>query len=69
MAEAAILINYTSSFTNLLENVERAVRILGVYLAITLSQPGIHVCACDVFFRNFTNILQITGLGYKFWKS
>ncbi|KAF2015743.1 hypothetical protein BU24DRAFT_450409 [Aaosphaeria arxii CBS 175.79] len=67
-AEAAILINYAGGFTNLLENVQKAIDILedsdsGKYIA------GWHeyVQARRLFFVDFGYILKITGPGYKSW--
>ncbi|KAH8702659.1 hypothetical protein GQ44DRAFT_831837 [Phaeosphaeriaceae sp. PMI808] len=65
-AEAAILINYAGGFTNLLENVEKAVHICSeVMHDDTIPAWHAYVCARDTFFRDFVYVLKITGPGYK----
>jgi hypothetical protein len=67
-AEAAILINYAGGFTNLLENVEKAVNILADQLSNDSVPAWQHyVLARNTFFTDFTYVLRTTGPGYKSW--
>ncbi|KAI1139296.1 hypothetical protein F5Y05DRAFT_381436 [Hypoxylon sp. FL0543] len=67
-AEAAILINYAGGFTNLLENVQKAVDILaGKDFDNTVPAWRDYVKARRIFFTDFTYILKVTGPGYNAW--
>lgn len=67
-AEAAILINYAGGFTNLLENVQKAVEILADKdFDNTVPAWQEYVKARRIFFTDFSYVLKITGPGYNAW--
>ena len=66
-AEAAILINYAGGFMNLIENVEKALRILADKPSKDDPLPWQqYVEARRTFFVDFTYVLRTTGPGYQF---